>query len=79
MNREEIQQTVTEIVADVMSMDVQGVTPLAHIENDLGGTSMDQVEVVMEVEKEYRISIPDEAAERLHSVKELTDYIYQKL
>ncbi|MFI3330782.1 MAG: acyl carrier protein [Rikenellaceae bacterium] len=74
----EISSKVTEIVVDKLSVDAAEVVPTASFTNDLGADSLDTVELIMEFEKEFEISIPDEDAEKITTVQEAIDYIESK-
>lgn len=55
--------------------DVSKITPTAHFANDLGLDSLDTVEVVMAIEEEFSIEIPDKEADAIHSVDQAVKYI----
>ncbi|RCI13322.1 hypothetical protein L249_0636 [Ophiocordyceps polyrhachis-furcata BCC 54312] len=55
--------------------DVNNITPTAHFANDMGLDSLDAVEVVMAIEEEFSIEIPDKDADSIHSVDKAVDYI----
>jgi len=63
MSKEAIYDKVKKIVADQLSVDAADVKPEASFANDLGADSLDVVELVMALEEEFDIEIPDEAAE----------------
>jgi acyl carrier protein len=69
---------VKEIVAEQLGVDVSEVKPEASFQNDLGADSLDLVEVVMALEEEFDVDIPDEDADSIHTVQEAVDYIDQK-
>lgn len=75
----EIEQKVTEIVCKQLSVPKEKVTPAASFINDLGADSLDIVEMVMEIEDAFDLSIPDEEAEKLQTVGNALTYIGQKL
>jgi acyl carrier protein len=54
------------------------VTPAASIVDDLGADSLDVVEIVMALEEEFEIEIPDEDAEKIKTVQQIVDYIEEK-
>ena len=54
------------------------VTPVASIVDDLGADSLDVVEIVMALEEEFEIEIPDEDAEKIKTVQQIVDYIEEK-
>lgn len=66
---------VKEIVVDKLGVDAAKVTPTAAFVNDLGADSLDVVEFVMEVEKEFGITIPDEEAGKLLTVGDAVKFI----
>jgi len=68
---------VKKIIIDKLGVDESEVTPEATFTNDLGADSLDQVELIMEFEKEFNISIPDEQAETITSVGQAIAYIEQ--
>lgn len=78
MSKEEIFEKVKKIVADQLSVDPGEVTPEASFANDLGADSLDTVELVMALEEEFDIEIPDEAAEGIATVQAAVDYIQDK-
>ena len=72
---EEIAERVATIVASQLDVEREKVKPEASFINDLGADSLDIVELVMELEEEFQLSIPDEDAEKIKTVGEATDYI----
>ena len=72
---DEILAKVKAIVSDKLSVDESKVVESASFANDLGADSLDVVEFVMEVEKEFNITIPDEEATKLTTVGAAIDYI----
>jgi acyl carrier protein len=79
MNKEDVLEKVQKIVSDQLSVDVEQVTPEASFANDLGADSLDTVELVMALEEEFEVEIPDEAAEGIATVQAAVDYISEKL
>jgi acyl carrier protein len=73
----DITKTVTEIVAEQLGVEKEEVTPDASFVEDLGADSLDQVELVMRLEEEFGIEIPDEDAEKITRVKEAISYIQE--
>ena len=67
--------SVEIIIADHLKVDISEVTDDKHIIDDLGGDSLHTVELVIEFETEYGISIPDEDAESLVTVGAIKQYI----
>ncbi len=78
MSQEDIYAKVSKIVADQLSVDEAEVKPEASFANDLGADSLDVVELVMALEEEFDIEIPDEAAENIATVQAAVDYIQEK-
>ena len=63
----EIATKVKAIIVDKLGVDEKDVTPEASFTNDLGADSLDTVELIMELEKEFNVSIPDRKSTRLNS------------
>ncbi|OUT61582.1 Acyl carrier protein [Stieleria bergensis] len=70
-----VEERVIEIVAEQLGHDKDKITRETNFVNDLGADSLDTVELVMELEEEFNISIPDEAAEKIQKVGEAIDFI----
>ncbi len=68
-------EKVKTIVCDKLGVDESKVKETASFVNDLGADSLDVVEIVMEVEKEFKITIPDDAATQLTTVGDAVKYI----
>lgn len=75
----DIKNKVKEIVVNQLGVDEAEVTDAASFTNDLGADCLDTVELVMQFEKEFNISIPDDVWERLATVGEVVDYIERQL
>jgi acyl carrier protein len=71
----EIAQKVTSIIIDKLGVEASEVTPEASFTNDLGADSLDTVELIMEFEKEFNISIPDDQAENIGTVGQAITYL----
>ena len=71
----EVSQRVIDIVAEQLGVDKEKVTPETNFVNDLGADSLDTVELVMELEEEFDINIPDDAAEKIQTVGQAIDFI----
>jgi len=70
-----VMERVKDIVADNLGVDRDKITPETSFVNDLGADSLDTVELVMELEEEFDIQIPDDQAEKIKTVGEAVDYI----
>ena len=71
----DVASKVQEIIVDKLTVDEAEVTPTAEFSKDLGADSLDTVELIMEFEKEFGISIPDEDAEKITTVGDAIAYI----
>ena len=71
----EIEQKVKESIVDKLTVDEAEVTPQAEFNKDLGADSLDTVELIMEFEKAFNISIPDADAEGIKTVGDAIAYI----
>ncbi|MEB3217686.1 MAG: acyl carrier protein [Nostocales cyanobacterium 94392] len=79
MSQASIFEKVKKIVAEQLGVENEKITPNANFANDLGADSLDTVELVMALEEEFDIEIPDEAAEKITTVQEAVDYINNKV
>ena len=70
-----IADRVNKIIIDKLGVDESEVTVEASFTNDLGADSLDTVELIMEFEKEFDISIPDEQAENIQTVGQAVSYL----
>ena len=71
----EIAQKVKAIIVDKLGVEESEVTMKASFTNDLGADSLDTVELIMEFEKEFNISIPDDQAEQIGTVGQAITYL----
>jgi acyl carrier protein len=71
----EIAEKVKKIIVDRLGVDESEVTSEASFTNDLGADSLDTVELIMEFEKEFDTTIPDEDAEKITTVGQAIEYI----
>ncbi|HMT36041.1 MAG: acyl carrier protein [Bacteroidetes bacterium] len=71
----EIAARVKKIIVDKLGVDEAEVVKEASFTNDLGADSLDTVELIMEFEKEFNISIPDEQAENISTVGQAISYL----
>ena len=71
----EIAERVKQIIVEKLGVDESEVTPEASFTNDLGADSLDTVELIMEFEKEFNLSIPDDQAENIGTVGQAVAYL----
>jgi len=74
-----IEQRVKEIIVEQLGVEESQVTDRAKFVEDLGADSLDTVELVMALEEEFSLEIPDEDAEKISSVGDAISYITEKL
>ena len=72
---EDVSSKVKKIVADHLGIDEAKVTEESSFTDDLGADSLDTVELVMAFEEEFECEIPDDAAEKIQTVKDAIDFI----
>ncbi|CAN5581492.1 MAG: acyl carrier protein [Rubrobacteraceae bacterium] len=77
MDREEALQKIQEIAADRLGVDEGDVTPEASFREDLEADSLDLVELIMELEEQFGMEIPDEDAEKITTVEQAVDYVVE--
>lgn len=78
LTKPEVENKVVDIVCGQLGTSREKVKPETSFINDLGADSLDTVELVMEFEDAFEISIPDEDAEKIQSVGNAIDYIFNK-
>ena len=71
----EIAEKVKSIIIDKLGVEESEVTPEANFTNDLGADSLDTVELIMELEEEFDLMIPESAAEQIQTVGQAIDFI----
>ena len=79
MTKEEVVAKLKAIVSDRLDVEEDQVTPEKNFVEDLGADSLDIVELIMGIEEEFDIEIPDEDAEKLTSVGEAMNYTLSKI
>lgn len=77
MSVENVQERVKNIIVEQLGVEADQVKPEAQFVNDLGADSLDTVELIMALEEEFDIEIPDEKAEKIKTVGEAIAYIEQ--
>jgi acyl carrier protein len=71
----DIAEKVKSIIVEKLGVEASEVTPEASFTNDLGADSLDTVELIMEFEKEFSVSIPDDQAENIKKVGQAIAYL----
>lgn len=71
----EVADKVKKIIVEKLGVDENEVTPAAEFTKDLGADSLDTVELIMEFEKEFDITIPEDQAEKISTVGDVIAYI----
>lgn len=79
MSEQKIFEKVKEIVVEQLGVEADAVKPETNFVDDLGADSLDTVELVMALEEEFDIEIPDDAAEKILTVQEAVNYINDKV
>lgn len=77
MSKEEILEKIKEITADRLGVDESDVTSTASFREDLEADSLDLVELIMELEEQFGMEIPDEQAEKINTVEDAVDYVME--
>ena len=75
----EVEEKVKQIIVEQLDVSEEDVVPTAAFVDDLGADSLDQVELIMAMEEEFNVSIPDEDAEKIATVQDAIDYINKAL
>ena len=70
-----VAERVTKIIVDKLGVEASEVLPAANFIQDLGADSLDTVELIMEFEKEFEVSIPDEQAEQITTVGQAIEFL----
>jgi len=73
-----VPEKITEIIVEQLGVKPEEVTPEASFVDDLGADSLDTVELVMALEEEFGVEIPDEDAEKIQTVGDAIKYIEEK-
>ena len=74
-----IQDRIYEIVATGLKIDREKITPASRFVDDLGADSLDQVELIMALEEEFELDIPEDDAEKFKNIQQIVDYVKEKV
>ena len=75
----DILEKVKKIICEQLDVPEENIIPTASFVDDLGADSLDQVELIMAMEEEFNVSIPDEDAEKIKTVNDAVEYISKAL
>ncbi len=75
----DVQKRIVELIAEQLDRDISEITPEMSFADDLGADSLDLVELIMTVEEEFNVEIPDEEAEKIKKVQDAIDFVAAKL
>jgi len=78
MTESQIKDKVYDIIVSKMGVNKDQIKPESKFSDDLGADSLDTVELIMELENEFGVQIPDEDAEKIGTVQQAIDYILKK-
>lgn len=70
---------IQEIIASILKIEQEKVLEKAHLVDDLGADSLERVELIMKIEEEFDITIPDSDSENITTVKAVLDYVNSKI
>jgi len=79
MTAVDMKKRIVEIIATQLGIDQADITPQANVVDDLGADSLDVVELIMALEEEFNLEIPDEEAEKIKNVQDIFSYLESAL
>ncbi len=71
-----VEDKIKKVIADKLSVDLEEVVEAASFVDDLGADSLDLVELIMSMEEEFDVEIPDDDAEKMVTVKDAVEYLH---
>jgi len=75
----DLEAKIKETIMEKLGVDEDSITPDSSFTNDLGADSLDTVELIMEFEEEFGVTIPDEDAEKIATVGDAINYLKEKI
>ena len=75
----DVEEKIKKMISEQLDVPEEEVVPAAAFVDDLGADSLDQVELIMAMEEEFDVSIPDEDAENIATVKDAIDYVLKAI
>ena len=75
----DVKEKVVSIIVDKLGVNPEDVVETASFTNDLGADSLDTVELIMDFEKEFNVTIPDDQAEKISTVGDALKYIEENI
>jgi len=72
-------EKISEIIAEQLCVDIENVKPESNVMEDLNADSLSVVEILMAIEEEFGLKVPDEDVPALKTVKDISDYVEQHL
>ena len=79
MEKTDIEHRLRDVLVTELGLDAEKINPAANFETDLDVDSLGVVELLMAMEDEFGVKIPDDEAEHIHTVGEAIDLVHQKL
>ena len=79
MENNDIYDRIKNILVEQLDVDTKRIEPESHIMNDLGGDSLQSLEVIMELEEEFDITIPDDALDKIEKVSDMQKIVGELL
>ena len=73
------EERLKKIIAEQLSVNEEDITPEAHFIDDLNADSLDLVELIMSLEEEFGVKIPDEDADKIQTVQDAMDYLHEHM
>ena len=79
MENNDIYDRIKNVLVEQLDVDIKKIEPESHIMNDLGGDSLQSLEVIMELEEEFDITIPDDALDKIEKVSDMQKIVGELL